>query len=255
MFTTQELQKLFNLNGRVDPIELTKQIDLLAALDSNFSFSESAFYLFNVKEAKYEFISQGLARICGKDPEWIQTAKTEDVLALCHPEDAKFFFQKLFPLVLGEFKNHSLEDCQKINFKYSYRLLNHKTQNYRLVTEIDHYYQFDENKVPSFNFGRIQLVEPSSFIQPLQLTINKLSSSDSHELVKQYKFDDAPNVYNFSPREKEIIRLLKENFSSKDIASKLNLSPSTIDTHRRRILNKTEFSSTRELIQHLSHND
>jgi DNA-binding CsgD family transcriptional regulator len=49
-------------------------------------------------------------------------------------------------------------------------------------------------------------------------------------------------------RERDIIRLLVLNHSSKDIAVKLNISFNTVNTHRRNILKKLNISSTGELV-------
>ena len=51
-----------------------------------------------------------------------------------------------------------------------------------------------------------------------------------------------------SNRERDVIRLLVLNNSSKEIAEKLNISSNTVDTHRSNILKKLNISSTGELI-------
>jgi two-component system response regulator NreC len=53
-----------------------------------------------------------------------------------------------------------------------------------------------------------------------------------------------------SPREKEILRLLAEGYSSNEIAHKLVVSPSTVHTHRSNIMAKLGLSSRHELIQY-----
>jgi len=53
-----------------------------------------------------------------------------------------------------------------------------------------------------------------------------------------------------SPRENEILRLLVDGFSTKEIAEKLVVSISTVHTHRNNIMQKLELSSRRELIQY-----
>ncbi len=57
-----------------------------------------------------------------------------------------------------------------------------------------------------------------------------------------------------SNRERDVIRLLVLDFSSKEISEKLNISPHTVDTHRRNILKKLNISSTGELIGMLKTN-
>lgn len=53
-----------------------------------------------------------------------------------------------------------------------------------------------------------------------------------------------------SPREKEILRLMAEGYSSKAIAEKLVISPSTVHSHRSNIMNKLNLSTRHELIQY-----
>ncbi len=50
-----------------------------------------------------------------------------------------------------------------------------------------------------------------------------------------------------SPREREVLQLLAEGMTSKEIASKLDLAVSTIETHRKQIMAKLELRSVAEL--------
>lgn len=54
---------------------------------------------------------------------------------------------------------------------------------------------------------------------------------------------------NLSEREIEVIRLLAKGLKSQEIAERLFLSRHTVDTHRRRILQKTGSKNTADLIQ------
>jgi two-component system response regulator NreC len=53
-----------------------------------------------------------------------------------------------------------------------------------------------------------------------------------------------------SPREKEILQLLAEGYSSQEIADKLILSPSTIHTHRSNIMSKLGLNTRHELVEY-----
>ncbi len=67
---------------------------------------------------------------------------------------------------------------------------------------------------------------------------------DVNELKKlpedSYFFDDFLKKFQLTKREVDIIRLICEEMSSKEIATKLFLSELTINTHRRNILRKLE---------------
>ncbi len=53
-----------------------------------------------------------------------------------------------------------------------------------------------------------------------------------------------------SPRENEILRLLLEGYSNKEISEQLIISPSTVHTHRTNLMQKLGLSSRHELIQY-----
>jgi two-component system response regulator NreC len=55
---------------------------------------------------------------------------------------------------------------------------------------------------------------------------------------------------SLSPREKEILVLMSEGFSTNEIAAKLVVSPSTIHSHRSNLMAKLGLSSRHELIQY-----
>ena len=55
---------------------------------------------------------------------------------------------------------------------------------------------------------------------------------------------------HLSPRESEILQLLADGYSSKEIADKLIISPSTVHTHRTNLMQKLGLSSRHELIQY-----
>jgi tetratricopeptide (TPR) repeat protein/DNA-binding CsgD family transcriptional regulator len=59
----------------------------------------------------------------------------------------------------------------------------------------------------------------------------------------------------FTRREKEVLQLLDQGQSSKIIADELNISKSTVDTHRKNLLKKVEVNSVTELLRVSREND
>lgn len=57
-----------------------------------------------------------------------------------------------------------------------------------------------------------------------------------------------PRLPELTPREREVIQLLAEGKSSKEVASLLNLSTKTAETHRSNIMRKLGFHSIRDLV-------
>jgi len=84
-----------------------------------------------------------------------------------------------------------------------------------------------------------------------------LDSSLSHAVVesllnipiKEARIRD-DEYGSLTPREQEIMRLLAEGLSAKEIAAKLYISPKTVENHRSNIMNKLGLHSAIELIRY-----
>jgi len=58
-----------------------------------------------------------------------------------------------------------------------------------------------------------------------------------------------------TPREREIVQLLAEGKSNKEVASALNISVKTVETHRTNIMRKLKFHSVGELVRYAVRNN
>jgi DNA-binding NarL/FixJ family response regulator len=65
--------------------------------------------------------------------------------------------------------------------------------------------------------------------------------------------DDAPRM-RLTPREREIVQLLAEGKSNKEVATALNISVKTAETHRARIMAKLNIRSVGELVRYAVRN-
>ena len=107
--------------------------------------------------------------------------------------------------------------------------------------------------ITSFNQYAIKAIKNEAFdyilkpvdIDELSQTIErykKTRDKNNHQLIHQHKFNC------LSEREKEVLNFVLKGFTSKEIAQKLFISKTTVDTHRRNILKKTGIKSTTELM-------
>lgn len=74
------------------------------------------------------------------------------------------------------------------------------------------------------------------------------SAEISHILVSNAYRRQAKGVPFLTTKEKEIIRLIMDGFSSKQIAARLDVSPRTIHSHRANILSKFNLNNTTQLV-------
>ena len=81
-----------------------------------------------------------------------------------------------------------------------------------------------------------------------------LSHEIAHVVVKDYVqggSKDDPSVFSIlSPREREVLQLIAEGKTNRQIAEMLNVSLKTIETHRQQIMNKLEIHNIVELTKY-----
>jgi two-component system, NarL family, response regulator NreC len=85
--------------------------------------------------------------------------------------------------------------------------------------------------------------EGRTFFSP---EISKMLVEDYVREIRNRGTEDSYDL--LTPREREILQLLAERKSNKDIAAALNLSPYTVETHRRNLQEKLNLHSFAELI-------
>jgi DNA-binding NarL/FixJ family response regulator len=82
-----------------------------------------------------------------------------------------------------------------------------------------------------------------SFFSP---AISKILLTDYVRHLKQRGMEDTYDM--LSDREKEVLQLLAEGKTNKEVAALLNLSLSTIETHRLKLMQKLELHNTAEIV-------
>lgn len=95
--------------------------------------------------------------------------------------------------------------------------------------------------------------------EELVLAINKVAAGREYfdEEVKEITFKSVQNKsagpereIRFTSREIEILHLIAEGYSSKEIGKKLHIESSTVETHRKNLLSKLELPNSKHLIKY-----
>jgi two-component system response regulator NreC len=76
--------------------------------------------------------------------------------------------------------------------------------------------------------------------------ISRMLADDYMRQMRQRGVEDSYEL--LTPREREILQMLGEGNSNKEVATKLNLSLHTVETHRGNVLEKLNLHSTAEMI-------
>jgi DNA-binding NarL/FixJ family response regulator len=73
--------------------------------------------------------------------------------------------------------------------------------------------------------------------------------------LKNGQSPSEPNIPTLTPREREVVQLLAEGKSTKEVAAMLNLSTKTAETHRSNIMRKLGIHSVSELVLYAVRNN
>jgi len=76
-----------------------------------------------------------------------------------------------------------------------------------------------------------------------------LSPAISTTVLQDYREQMGDPLNSVTPRELQLLRMLAEGKTSKDIASELRLSVYTVDTHRSRVMRKLKLRSIGDVIR------
>ncbi|THD66807.1 LuxR family transcriptional regulator [Robertkochia marina] len=219
---------------------------------SAFSPGHSYHYILNFKRMDLRFVSHSVEDFTGKPSSEVTI---EDILSTAHPDQVTSI--KLKEQVIHDFYVNFLEPDQVKTYKllYLYKLLDPKGQvkvmlHQALVLNTDEHGNI-ENVLSSHTDVTYLGIQPTPSV-----SFFSLDGKTSYYNISTEKGTFDLNAQNHSgiletltPREKEVVSLLANGLSSKEIASKLNLSVHTIQKHRKNILQKTGCSNTSELIR------
>lgn len=81
-----------------------------------------------------------------------------------------------------------------------------------------------------------------------------LSPRVAGSVVQAIRRGPPPKVPHLTPRERDVLRLLAEGLTSKEMASRLDLSPKTVDGHRAAIMDKLGIRSVAGLVKYAIRN-
>lgn len=211
------------------------------------------YYVFDVTNSRFEHISENMKSILGYEPDEMDVAS---FIGKIHPNDIAFFLQCENRII--EFLK-TLKPTQIPNYKFSYdyRIMADSGQYVRILQQVLTI-DYDENTGSIFT--TLGIHSDISHIKSIQLgnrdsilSFIGLNGEKSYTLINSdlSSYSDE-ELANLSLREKQIVGCLLNGLKSQEIAENLFISKHTVDTHRRKILQKLNVIDTKALILKLS---
>ncbi|WP_259016643.1 LuxR C-terminal-related transcriptional regulator [Emticicia fluvialis] len=199
------------------------------------------YFVFNIFKVEVELWSEGIIDVLGYTPDEMSL---EFYMSIIHPDDMPYFL-KFEKRITEFFLTLPYDKIKNYKVQYDIRL---RAKDNRYVRVLHQAIQIDYD---ANNFYRTLDVQSD-------ITHIKSEGVPCFSLIGM---DGEPSYYNiqsdslipggnnpFSEREQEILKMIVEGKSSKEIAGVLFLSLHTVNTHRKNILNKARVKTPVELV-------
>lgn len=231
---------------------LEKHIKKIIELDNYLPYSSTFFCITNTQNLTFEYISKNMTACLGLDKKLLEREGMRYFWGRMHPDDVEHWLKALNELMVFTLAEINVEDRSKMTYTWNYRFKNAHDEYVNIVQNTTPL-EFDKENKPIIGLAHYTVIHPKVNLQ-VCASAKLLNSNNEYETKYYGNFSQKLLSNGISNRERDIIRLLVLNYSSKAIAEKLSISPNTVDTHRRNILKKLNISSTGELIGMLKFN-
>lgn len=225
---------------------LETHIKKIIELDQFLPYSSTFFCITNTQDLTFEYVSKNFASCLGLDDNDLKIKGMRYFWSRIHPDDVEIWLSAMHHLMEFTLSEIPIKQRKKANYTWNYRFKNEKGTYVNIVqntTPLD----FDNEMKPIIGLAHYTVLDPKINMQ-ITATAKLLNDQNEYETVYFNNFSQKLLKEGISNRERDIIRLLVLDKTSKEISESLNISSHTVDTHRRNILKKLKLSSTGELV-------
>ncbi len=202
-------------------------------------FPNSILMLCNARHKKFEHISEVCQDILGYTVEEFHRIVRDGYLNIVHPDDV--YSVSLCFRHLAQYANE--KDLVSMRFMLYYRL-RHANGQYLHIS--------DEKMViesRNGNYVGFTLLRDVSATTSFSLVRIETSVQKGNRMVKINEYVPNQKASIVSSREQDIITLIKQGISNKDIAMKLSLSVHTVKNHKKNVFKKLNVRNSLELMR------
>ena len=240
--------ELFTKSGFIKEESIKKHIEQQSTIDELLPESASFFYVVETPAHKYHFMGKQQVNVSGYTNEEFLEKGVELFLQRVHPEEVDIVLNQIYPDYVQIIVNSSPENRKEIQFQYNYRFKRKDGKHVNLMEQL-YALEFDKAGRPALILGNVIILGSNDRI-PIRATAKLITDSGFSEIIFSKTYNPSSNdISGITDRELDILRNLATGKTSKQIGVELYISPHTVDTHRRNLLNKLNCHSVVELAQ------
>jgi len=233
-------QQVFD-ETQLDYSVLDRHIPFLTQLSQT---GNSGITVFDMYKKYHVFASYNFSSLFGFDVEELKQNNNRYFDSRVHPED----YIQILKLGIRMFRFcYPLSPSEKKDYKMinEYRIRNTKDQYIRVIEQ----HQLLELDASGNIWLALGIIDISPNQQEYAGVRSQILNFKTGTIMNLEKQD--PEI-RLTQREKEILSLIKDGYLSKEISEKLSISLHTVNTHRQRILEKTNADNSFEAVKYAS---
>ena len=222
----------------------------MLSVETPLPFS-SLVYMVDYTTKKYLYIDESCVRLIGYPSDYYYKNGLGAYLDQCYSLDFDVINRYIFPSNLDYLRTLSPDKFSDIIFSQNYRIRNSKGECVTLMQRYSYFPDKHTGKpagVIGLAFDISHYKTDLNIIHTIEETV--IENNNPVHLLKQkivYPVFDSIPFKKLTRRENEILHLLSKGFSTKQIADKLSISASTVNNHRKQLLNKSGCTSSASL--------
>ncbi len=240
-------QKLLRDNNieKPAPGELNKEQFFSTRLDASLlHLTPGIVMLIDYSQHSYLYHSSNITQLA-LDTDLMYQYGTTYTFSLFQKDHYEIMHRDIFPSVfklLGEYSQK--KNSQDLRISYCNKMLTPSGEYKWFMHYISILSTYEDNAV----IGLKYMVNIDAFKKDTAIDLHAYLKNADHTETTLIKKSIAPYKNNLSEREKQIMQLLTQGKTSKQIAHELGISPNTVNNHRKNMLFKTKSANSIELV-------
>ncbi len=242
--------KLFECYAHYYPRELTeKEFINDQIIKSTLSNSPSVVFICDYKTKGYTFVSENSYSLFGvKSSEYIQHGITVG-LGLFAAHQYEIIVNNILPTMFQTFIDYGKnKKCMEVRVSYT-TIIRCKDNSCRWFLNQLTVIETDSIGLPLKALKIVTDINDYKSGEKMDFNISIKNSSGIYERIVSEEYVTQQPSIDLSRRELEVLQLISQGFSSKNIAEHLCISQNTVNNHRKNMLIRSKIKTTGELVK------